>query len=161
MTDELPWVRIARKDIGATESLGPNDSPLIRKIWAKFRGSWLLGQPWCGGAMAYWMEQCGITYPKAYYRAKDWLKWGRTVAYPCVGCVVVFSRKGGGHVAIVVGKDERGRLMCLGGNQGNKVCIAPFGTILVAGYRMPSEYIGENQALPLLASNGSGEVTQA
>ena len=45
---------------------------------------------------------------------------------PTVGCVVVFEREGGGHVGLVVGADTKGRLLVLGGNQGDAVSIAPF-----------------------------------
>nr|WP_303803578.1 hypothetical protein [Snodgrassella alvi] len=33
---------------------------------------------------------------------------------PAYGCIVTFTRKGGGHVGFVVGKDTRGNLMVLG-----------------------------------------------
>ena len=45
---------------------------------------------------------------------------------PAYGCIVTFTRKGGGQVGFVVGKDTRGNLMVLGGSQGNAVSIAAF-----------------------------------
>ena len=45
---------------------------------------------------------------------------------PAYGCIVTFTRQGGGHVGFVVGKDTRGNLMVLGGSQGNAVSIAAF-----------------------------------
>ena len=45
---------------------------------------------------------------------------------PAYGCIVVFSRAGGGHVGFLVGKDKQGNLMILGGNQSNAVNIKPF-----------------------------------
>ena len=82
MTFEPHWLRTARAYLGQRETLGPNDSPWIRRLWASLRGSWLLGQPWCGAAVAGWMELCNIDYPKAYYRAKAWLEWGTKIDDP-------------------------------------------------------------------------------
>ena len=45
---------------------------------------------------------------------------------PAYGCVAVKKRTGGNHVMFIVGKDRQGRLMGLGGNQGNRVSIIPF-----------------------------------
>lgn len=134
---EPEWLTIARRDLGSRETLGPNDSPLIRRMWASLSGSWLLGQPWCGGAMAWWMQQAGIEYPKAYYRARAWLDWGVKLSTPAYGCVAVLERKGGGHVGIVTGETADWRLVLLGGNQGNAVTEATFERDRVLGYRWP------------------------
>lgn len=158
-----PWLAAARRDLGNAETLGPNDSPWIRRMWASLSGAWLLGQPWCGGAVASWMQQAGVAYPKAYYRARAWLDWGVDLTLPAVGCVVVFERVGGGHVGIVVGRDARGRLLVLGGNQGNAVSVAPFDLDRVAGYRWPAGRWAEHVAadLPVLAIAGASSRNEA
>ena len=71
-----------------------------------------------------------------------------------VGAIVVFQRAGGGHVGFLVGRDERGRLMILGGNQANAVTIAPFDPERVLGYRWPWS-VEPDGRLPLVASNGA------
>lgn len=160
---EPHWLIQARDDIGTEEKLGPNDSLWIRRMWASLSGSWLLGQPWCGGALAYWLQRCDISYPAAYYRARAWLDWGVPVA-PVVGCVVVFERKGGGHVGLLVGKDEAGRLLVLGGNQGNKVSIAPFDPKRMIGCRWPKEWtyiIPPAEQLPVFASAAASSANEA
>jgi uncharacterized protein (TIGR02594 family) len=86
------------------------------------------------------MQQSGIKYPKAYYRAKAWLDWGMPLQMPAHGCVVVFSRAGGGHVGLVVGESPDWSLAVLGGNQGNAVSIAMFDRDRVLGYRWPASY---------------------
>jgi uncharacterized protein (TIGR02594 family) len=146
------WVEIAERDIGSRETLGPNDSPFIRKMWARLSGSWLLGQPWCGGAVAYWFSQSGIEYPKTYYRARDWEKWGVGLVRPCVGCVVTFTRKGGGHVGLVVGQDKAGNLLVLGGNQGDAVRVSAFAPERATSYRWPRNVASPSvMPLPVLA----------
>ncbi len=53
------------------------------------------------------------------------------------GCVVVFERAGGGHVGLVVGETAGGRLLVLGGNQGDAVSVAAFQRERVVAYRWP------------------------
>lgn len=138
MTLEPSWLGAARADIGQRETLGPNDSPWIRNMLAKLNGLWLKGQPWCGGAVGYWMQNAGLQIPKDWYRAKAWLDWGIKQRFPSVGSVVVFEREGGGHVGLVVGVDARDRLLVLGGNQSDSVRISPFEKDRVVGYRWPA-----------------------
>lgn len=150
MSADPPWLAAARRNIGERETLAPNDSPWLRRMWARLSGSWLLGQPWCGGALAYWMAEAGLPYPRTYYRARDWASWGVALAVPLYGCVVVLERRGGGHVGIVVGRTARGELLVLGGNQGNEVNVRAFRVERVLGYRWPMGVpLPLNQALPI------------
>jgi uncharacterized protein (TIGR02594 family) len=155
-----PWLLAARACIGLKEDLGPNDSTWLRRMWAHFGASWLNKQPWCGGAMAYWMCQAMVQYPKEYYRAKAWLDWGIWLDKPVVGAVVIFERDGGGHVAIVEGVNAAGQLVCVGGNQSDAVRTAPFDIKArkPLGYRWPTEYgellaLVKGDTLPVLAIN--------
>lgn len=161
-TNEPAWVTHARADLGQSETLGPNDSPWLRRMWAGLSASWLLGQPWCGGAMAHWIGKSGHNYPRAYYRAKEWLKWGEVLDGPVVGAIVVLDRDGGGHVGVAVGKDARGRLLLISGNAGNCVSIAPFDMARVLGYRFPSmAWATPKVQLPLLTASGASSSNEA
>lgn len=158
------WLDIGLLDIGNAETLGPNDSPWLRRILSVLpNGGGMLGQPWCGGAVAWWMQQAGLGVPRHWYRAKAWLDWGSFIPSPVVGAVVVFEREGGGHVGLVVGKDARRRLMVLGGNQGDAVRISPFDHARVAGYRWPDEFIASLPVggLPVIASTGPLSTNEA
>lgn len=151
---EPEWLDIARNDIGNPESLGPNDSPLIRKMLGKLSALWLKGQPWCGSILAYWMQQCAIPYPKDYYRAIAWATWG-TACGPVLGAIVVLRRDGGGHVGIVVGKTPEGLLRVLGGNQGDQVRESWFAPSRVLSYRWPpGKPFFDAKPLPLMAATG-------
>lgn len=158
----VPWLVAAHKDIGQRETLGPNDSPRIRAMLTRRKAMWLLGQPWCGTAMADWMDTAGQALPKHWYRAMAWREWGVALKAPVVGCVVVFARKGGGHVGIVVGIDKRGRLMVLGANQGNACNIAPFAAGREATFHWPAGYpLPAAAALPLIASSAASSTNEA
>lgn len=135
---EPAWLQIARSDIGLAEIEGAPTAPVIAKWLTKLHAWWTDDEtPWCGTAIAAWMADAGIDPPTHWYRAKGWLDWGTAIAWPAVGAVVVFAREGGGHVGLVVGRDPINRLLVLGGNQGNRVKIAPFDARRVIGYRWP------------------------
>lgn len=148
------WLTIARRDLGVEETPGKETTPAIRR-WLVELGAWWRDDstPWCGVAVAHWMLTAAVPIPKNYYRARAWLEWGTTLARPALGCVVVFDRRGGGHVGLVVGQNELGYLLVLGGNQGDRVCIAPFSPDRVLGYRWPPlELSGYRDALPMLSA---------
>lgn len=162
MINEPIWLQRARADIGQRETNGRNDSPWIRKMLGALKADWLLGQPWCGGAVAAWMQAVNVQPAKNWWRAKAWLDWGLMIGTPALGAVVVFERQGGGHVGLVVGRDQRGRLLVLGGNQGDAVSIAPFDPARVVGYRWPAAVpIPVFAALPVYASNAAASTNEA
>jgi uncharacterized protein (TIGR02594 family) len=155
------WIDEAKKHIGLKEIIGAGNNKIIQS-WLTNLKAWWNGDDtaWCGTYVAHCIKTAGYPLPKHWYRALDWLNWGVEIASPCYGCIVVFSRKGGGHVGFVVGMDNKGRLMVLGGNQGDVVSIAPFETSRVAGYRMPVGTFHRG-ALPILASNSASSKNEA
>lgn len=159
----VPWLDLAREHKGLREIPGALTEPKIAS-WLKRLGAWWNDDetPWCGTFVAAMMIECSIALPKHWYRAKGWLDWGVKLAAPVVGCVVVFDRKGGGHVAFVVGQDERGRLMCVGGNQGNAVSDALFEKSRVLGYRWPPSVPPPvDRPLPFVVSTGKSSTNEA
>jgi uncharacterized protein (TIGR02594 family) len=165
VSTEPQWLRLARDDLDVNELPGKATSPVIRRWLIELKAWWEDdATPWCGVAVAAWMRSCGLMLPKHWYRAKGWLDWGLALDEPVVGCVVVYERKGGGHVGFVVGRDANGNILTLGGNQGDKVSIAAFDPKRVAGYRWPLERLvslHEYPALPLLASNAPVSTNEA
>lgn len=135
---EPEYLTIARRNVGEGETDGENNSPFIRRMWKALGLSWLLGQPWCGGVMARWMQQAGIQPPAHAYRALSWAKWGAALPGPMLGAVAVLTRKGGGHVGIVTGISANGQeVELLGGNQDNSVSLSWFVTRRVTAWRAP------------------------
>lgn len=158
----MNWIDIARKHIGLKEVPGSANNATIVKWLIELNAWWRSDlTPWCGTFCAACLKEAGITPPKAFYRAKAYLDWGMPLAVPTYGCIVVFTRTGGGHVGFVVGKDEKNRLLVLGGNQGDAVSVAPFDMSRVAGYRWPPGVQLERLELPVIKTSAKSSSREA
>lgn len=159
----LEWVDYAHTLIGTREIKGSKHNPKIQ-AWLKELGAWYVDDetPWCGVFVAHVMKKFKRKIPKFYMRA---LAWDSSVctklSRPAYGCIVTFKRTGGGHVGFVVGEDSSGRILVLGGNQGDEVNIRAFPKSRVEGYYWPIRE-GQSEGQPnrvryemktLLASN--------
>lgn len=125
---EPGYLTQARRFYGQKEVPGAGSNPFILGLWAaeKWLGKDDSLVPWCGLFMRRVMQLGGFPVPALPWAAKSWLNWGVALVTPVVGTVVVFKRPGGYHVGIVVGVDKLGRLVVLGGNQGDAVRYSAF-----------------------------------
>lgn len=147
---EPPWLIEARRHIGVREIVGPKHSPTIMG-WIQVLGAKTLGiqvnddeTPWCGTFMAWVMRQSQLASPMIAVRAAQWGRlgnWGRELLGPRLGCILVFTRNGGGHVGIYVGEDKT-HFHVLGGNQSNSVSTMRIAKDRLApgGMRWPAHY---------------------
>jgi uncharacterized protein (TIGR02594 family) len=159
---EPAWLVEARKHIGMREVPGAATAPTISR-WLADLGAWWRDDetPWCGVAVAAWVKAAGLPLPKHWYRARAWLDYGEPMAAPAVGCIVIFEREGGGHVGLLVGEDEKRRLCVLGGNQGNRVSIAPFDRDRLLGFRWPDPSVRHYPHLPIISSTAASSRNEA
>lgn len=170
---ELKWMTEGLKRIGTLEWKGSGHNPLIVSMWSygfKATGQkvWIKDDetPWCGAFAACCIAEGSDAQkiPKDFYRAKAWAEAGTPLTKPAYGCVVVFNRSGGGHVGFVVGKDKKGNLMVLGGNQSDGVNIKPFATDRVIAYRWLGTQklpLASRYNLPVLNSDGKVSTNEA
>lgn len=162
---ELAWIAEARKHIGLKEIPGKQHNPIILSWLDKLKAWWRDDEtPWCGTFIAHCLQNSGITYPKKWMTALDYLNAGVKLSRPCYGCVAVKSRKGGGHVCFVVGKTETGRLVVIGGNQNNMVSYALYNESDFEGfmwYGMANKPADHRYELPILKGIQSTKVTEA
>ncbi len=163
--NEPRWVTHARKFYGLKEAKGPKTNPVIAG-WLKTLKAWYGDDetPWCGTFLGAVFHEMGYKIPAVYMRAKDWLKWGKAVPI-CFGAVGIKSRVGGGHVTIIVGRTREGKLVGLGGNQGDAVSYATFDPKVFEGFRWPINEplpIAVGMAsLPLIQVNNNAPVSEA
>jgi uncharacterized protein (TIGR02594 family) len=123
------------------EAPGAADNPEILE-WARQEGGQIAKEfkhdeiPWCSLFANMVLTKVGIRGTKTLW-ALDWDKWGEKLSGPAVGAFAPMKRDGGGHIAIVVGRDARNNLMCLGGNQSDSVSIIPFPAARPLSFRWP------------------------
>lgn len=160
--EEPKWLIEARRHIGTKEIPGPKHESKILGWFKAIHAAWFQADevPWCAAFVGGCLEEVGIRSSRSA-TAKSYLAWGVPLAAPELGCIVVFSRDGGGHVGFVVGKDRKERLMVLGGNQGDAVSIAPFDRSRVVGYRWPASESIQISILPLILSDAESSTNEA
>lgn len=130
MVNKIPntpyWLKVAGSYIGVREIPGPKHSNVILG-WLKKLGAWWSNDenPWCGVYLAHCMQEAGLPYPKAYYRAKAWADYGANLRVDRLapGTILVFARQGGGHVGLYLGENDT-HYIVLGGNQSNAVSVS-------------------------------------
>jgi uncharacterized protein (TIGR02594 family) len=138
-TEEFPWMPIALSEVGTREATGAGDNlrvlEYLRSTDLERDAASKDSTPWCSAFVNWCVEKSGFAGSNSA-RARSWLTWGKALSRPRRGCVVVFSRKGGGHVGFYVARDEDHYLV-LGGNQSDEVRIAGYATSRLLGFRVP------------------------
>lgn len=136
---EPRWLTRARLLVGVKEIPGPRHSAEVLQMWRDIKRGGIKDDetPWCAAFVGAVLERSGIRSSR-FESAKSYATWGEPLDSPAVGAVAVFTRQGGGHVGFVVGADQAGRLLILGGNQGDEVNVRAFDRARVTALRWPS-----------------------
>jgi uncharacterized protein (TIGR02594 family) len=118
------WFDIAGSYLGTKEVVGKGSNPVIMGWAAKF-GGWIASYftdddiPWCALFVNAVLKQSGIKGTGSL-AARSFEAWGIKLTKPALGAILVFGRKGGGHVGFYVAENATAFLV-RGGNQGNAV----------------------------------------
>ncbi len=135
-----PWVDQVRRATGIQEVPGAADNPVIMgwrediaKAFPKMRTYAYTYQhdstPWCGHGLAAALARVGIEPPFGstpelkYMWADSYAHWGTKLPKPIPGCIMVFTRNGGGHVAMLE-KIDGNTLWVRGFNQSDEVNVS-------------------------------------
>lgn len=139
--NEPPWLAIARAELGRHEVPGPANEPRILEYHqATTLKATSDAVPWCSAYACFVMTEAGLASTGSA-AARSWLAWGRPLKQPVAGCIAVFSRPpdpASGHVGFYLETAGDGRLMILGGNQGDAVSIRPYPRARLLGFRWPA-----------------------
>lgn len=148
--DKPKWLEIAEKEIGQHEIHGGENPRII-----EYHASTTLKAsedevPWCSSFVNWCIKQAGIEGTRNAL-AKSWLRWGKEITTPEIGCVCVIKRKEdptrndkatgsatGYHVGFWLSEDDN-LVHLLGGNQSDQVKMSRFlkKSYEICGYRMP------------------------
>lgn len=138
-----PWIQHAQREEGTRETVNGKNNPRIHDYFQAtgFKAG-EASDAWCSAFANWCMKQAGIKGTNSA-AAQSWLRWGveLPLTEPRPGCIVVFSRPtptnpNSGHVAFYV-RSTRGYIHVLGGNQNNRVCVRPYPSSRLLGYRWP------------------------
>ena len=139
-TEEFPWMSIAMSETGQKEVPGDGNNPRIVEYLKSTDLDAVSAAKdstfWCSAFVNWCVEKAGFAGSNSAW-ARSWLNWGRSVSKPRRGCIAIFRRGTGGHVAFyvdAVGADYR----VLGGNQSDAVCIAKYPKARLIGFRVPA-----------------------
>jgi uncharacterized protein (TIGR02594 family) len=164
---EPKWLSRARMEIGVVEYPGAKHNPRVLGYWELAKLAFNSDEtPWCAGFVGAMLEDVGIKSTRSGM-ARSYMQWGQPLSDPIPGAIAVFWRGkrhgSSGHVGFVTGKDQRGNIMVLGGNQGDAVNVKPFSTIRVLGYRWPSaaSMMPDSGRKPVLETVESEEPTSS
>jgi uncharacterized protein (TIGR02594 family) len=166
-TKSSPWMKTAMGEIGVAERKGKhNANPRILEY---FKASRFWGRDdsgaknaWCGSFVAWVMKQNNIQPVAKAYRAKQWKRFGKKIDQPVYGAIGIKSRKGGGHVAFIVGQSQDGtKYYMLGGNQNNKVQISEYPKKVWEAFVFPSQHDASNGTLPVYKGNAASAGAEA
>lgn len=137
--DNLPWVSLAENEIGQIEIPGKKNNPRIVEYHKSTKGKASTDEvPWCSSFINWLFFSLSWKRTNSAW-ARDWLNWGIKLSRPVPGCIVIFARGSGGHVAIYRSGYNSGFIKVLGGNQSNTVKESSYTERTVLGYRWPEE----------------------
>lgn len=169
------WLEAGIRLIGTKEVLGAKNNSVIID-WAKDEGGDISHDythdsiPWCALFMNHILTKVGLKGTETLWALDfdaDYMKKRVGHGWPAVklpgiaiGSIAPMVRNGGGHVTCVVGKDQHGNIMGLGGNQSDEVNITAFPmSRLNRGFwwplSVPVPGVTGLSTLPVVLSNGS------
>lgn len=126
------WLQAGMRYIGTKETPGAKDNPIIID-WAKDEGGDIAKTythdsiPWCALFANMTLTKVGLKGTESLWALDFAGQWPSVkLIGPAVGAFAPMVRDGGGHIGIVVGQDQHGNIMLLGGNQSDAVNIKPF-----------------------------------
>jgi len=153
------WVDVAVDELGVKEIRGGGSNPRVEQYHDSVGIAWAKDDvPWCGSFVGFVLLKAGYKIPAKAYRALSWKSWGKSSHRPILGSIAVKSRKGGGHVTIVVGISKDGKyIYCLGGNQNDAVNIKRYRVSAFLDFRVPTSYY---ETVPPPVMSGKGGVVR-
>jgi len=162
----IPWLETARALQGLREIPGAKHSKEIMSWAGEGVPKWITEFyssdeiPWCGLFIAHLMVENGIKVTiKNPLSAKAWNEFGFECS-PQLGAIMIFTRKGGGHVGLYVGEDQD-YYHILGGNQKNSVNVTKVARSRFMGARWPRGYatLQEQYAGRIVREFSKGEIS--
>lgn len=138
---EIKEFEIAKRQVGHREVRGTEANPQILEYLKTVKIYEESDEiPWCAGFVNWCHREAGVA-GTGRANARSYMRWGTRTDSPREGDVVVFWRSSKnswkGHVGFFV-KKSYDQILCLGGNQKDKVSYWYFDAVRLLGYRRGS-----------------------
>lgn len=146
------WLDIAYRELraGVREIAGGEHHPRILKYGEAVTLKVTTDEiHWCSNFTNFCIEEAGLE-PTRSAAARSWLDWGVELdpVHPAFGAVLIFARGKGrqpgpevrdapGHVNFFWGHGDPGKMLGLGGNQGDAVTIEAYPVHRLLSVRWP------------------------
>lgn len=151
----------ARKMLNTKEFVGKKHNDAVLKMFDEVGWGHINDDEtaWCGAFVGFCAKKSGLEIPKIAIRAMEWADWGTEQETAMLGDVLVFSRKGGGHVGIYACEDED-CYHVLGGNQNNMVNITRIEKSRCVAIRRTPWKISQPKNVRVIKVIGSGAISK-
>ncbi len=148
--NNTPWMDAAYEEM-KQEIQETGDNPEILKYfdYTQLKGSAASKTDqtaWCAAFVNYCLEKSGTT-GTMHALAFSFKNWGEKIQNPAFGSIAIHKKS---HVGFVIGKNNKGSIVLLGGNQNNAVNMSPFLLGGIDRYVYPSGQIPSTSTLPTL-----------
>lgn len=140
---DAPWLKVALKEVGVAEVLGPRSNPRIVE-YLKSTGIAATTEdiPWSSAFLNWVFEQSGVPGTGSA-QGLSWETWGTALKQPRPGAIVIFRRGEPGswtrHPGFYVGPGKKPKtISVLGGNTFNAVQVIEIAADRAVAYRWPT-----------------------
>lgn len=140
-SNQAKLLDVVASNYGLQDIIGDSSNEEVLRFFAETNHPEIIDDEtsWCSTYMC-WCAQIVNLENSPSLLARSWLEIGTPVDTPKVGDIVVFWREKQnswqGHVSVYINEDsETHQIYCLGGNQDDKVCVKPYPSEQVLGYR--------------------------
>lgn len=140
---KTPWMDFLKRNEGQKEIPGTKANQFIIDLfqYTSIKNLKLAlsdETAWCAACACAALRKNGMQDTNSA-SAATFDKYGTKLDAPKYGCIVTFKTTTGSrrHVTFFSHEDAQGRLVCLGGNQGNALKYSAFAKSKVAQYRWP------------------------
>jgi uncharacterized protein (TIGR02594 family) len=152
-----PWISAALAYLGTREVPGKGSNAKILDMTKSF-ARWIRGFftdddiPWCALFVGACLANAELPHTGSL-AARSYETYG-VPCEPALGAIMVFARKGGGHVGFYMG-ERADAYWILGGNQSNMVGYAWIAKDRLTATRWPTEEPLPSSGRILLSRNGT------
>ncbi len=158
--ERAPWMEIAIEEAKKAKGVHEGLEPMLGMGYKYLRFAGINASPdddengqWCASFISWTINQSNFLVPKTSRASSQGFIWFKDKIYkkidkPVYGAIAVYTKFNNpdrGHVGLVFGKTNEGKLILIGGNQDDTIRFDQYGkktkTKYLNGYYVPKSYV--------------------